>query len=140
MKKHYYFYGSLVGLLIAIITAYSIMGKSFTDMLFSFSKFNGFIPIIAGAWTVLLIARWCDKTVQSQNMLYKGIIIPVFIFSVGVITGSLLNLMNANPEQTFANNFIDYFFKPVYWLGLIGLPATIIVGLGYYFAYNNKRD
>ncbi len=138
MKKHYYFYGSLFGLVMAAITAYYIMGKSFLGMFSSFSKFNGFIPIVAGAWTVLLIARWCDKTVQSQNVIYKGIIIPIFIFSVGVITGSLLNLMNASEHQTFAANFMDYFFKPVYWLGLIGLPAAVIIGLGHYYVNANK--
>ena len=138
MKKHYYFYGSLFGLVMAAITAYYIMGKSFLGMFSSFSKFNGFIPIVAGAWTVLLIARWCDKTIQSQNVIYKGIVIPVFIFSVGVITGSLLNLMNSAEHQTFAANFMDYFFKPVYWLGFIGLPATVIIGLGHYYVNANK--
>lgn len=138
MKKHYYFYGSLLGLVIAAITAYSIMGKSFTKMAFSFTEFNGFIPIVAGAWTVLLIARWCDKTIQSQNLIYKGIVIPIFIFSVGAITGCLLNLMNSSANQTFSANFIDYFVKPIYWIGLIGLPATIIVGLGHYAVNANK--
>ena len=138
MKKHYYFYGSLIGLVIAAITAYSIMGKNFPKMVLSFSEFNGFIPIVAGAWTVLLIARWCDKTIQSQNVIYKGIVIPVFIFSVGAITGSLLNLMNSAAHQSFAANFMDYFFKPVFWLGLIGLPATIIVGLGHYFVNTDR--
>ncbi|AZZ36700.1 hypothetical protein CIK05_07825 [Bdellovibrio sp. qaytius] len=140
MKKHYYFYGSLIGLIIAAITAYSIMGHTFTNMISSFSNFKGgFIPITAGAWTALIIARWCDKTVQSKNVIYKGIIIPVFIFSVGVITGSLLNLMNSVPHQSFQANFIDFFFKPVYWLGLIGLPSAIIVGLTHYLVNANKN-
>lgn len=138
MKKNYYLIGSLIGLVIAAITAYSILGKDFGRMFFSFSKFNGFIPIVAGAWTVLLIARWCDKTIQSNHVLYKGVVIPIFIFSVGAITGSLLNLMNASPNQAFAANFFDYFFKPVYWLGLIGLPAAAIIGLGHYFVNANK--
>ena len=121
----------------AAITAYYIMGKTFTGMIFT-TKFNGIIPIGIGTWTVILIARWCDKNIQSNHVFYKGMIIPIFIFSIGVITGCLLNLMNASGHQTFAANFFDYFFKPVYWLGLIGLPATAIIGLGHYFINANK--
>jgi len=138
MQKNYYFFGSLLGLVIAGITAYTIMDKHFFQMVFSFTKYNGFIPIFAGIWTVIIVAKWCDKTIQSQTLLYKGIVIPIFIFSSGAITGSLLNLMNVSGESAFAAQAIDYFIKPIYWLGLIGLPAAIIVGIGYYFMRANK--
>lgn len=139
MKNHYYFYGSLIGLVIATITAYAIMGKNFTEMLFSFSKYNGFIPLVAGAWSVLIMARWCDKTIQRHTLIYKGIIIPIFIFSIGAITGSLINLMNVSSAQPFTPQAFDYFVKPIYWLGLIGLPATIIVGIGHYFVNGSNK-
>lgn len=138
MKKNYYFFGSLLGLVIAGITAYAIMDKHFFQMMFSFSKYNGFIPIFAGIWTVIIVAKWCDKTIQRQNFFYKGIVIPIFIFSTGAITGSLLNLMNMSGDQAFASQAFDYFIKPIYWLGLIGLPAAIIVGIGHYFVSTNK--
>lgn len=139
IKKNYYFYGSLLGLVIAAITGFSIMGKHFIEMLTSFSKYNGFIPALAGAWVVLIVARWCDKTIQSKTFLYRGLVIPIFIFSTGAVTGSLLNLMNVNTTQAFFPQIIDYFIKPIYWLGLIGLPATIIVGIGYYFVINTNK-
>lgn len=138
MKKNYYFFGSLLGLVIAAITGYAIMDKHFVEMMFSFKKYNGFIPIFAGIWTVIIVAKWCDKTIQRQNLLYKGVVIPVFIFSSGAITGSLLNLMNMSGDQAFAPQVFDYVIKPIYWLGLIGLPAAIIVGIGYYFMNANK--
>ncbi|MES2803133.1 MAG: hypothetical protein V4654_11615 [Bdellovibrionota bacterium] len=138
MKKNYYFFGSLLGLLIAAITAYSIMGNNFFQMMFSFTKYNGFIPIFAGIWTVIIVAKWCDRTIQSQTLLYKGVVIPVFIFSSGAITGSLLNLMNMTRDGAFTSQAFDYFIKPIYWLGLIGLPAAIIVGIGYYVVNANK--
>ncbi len=138
MKKNYYFFGSLLGLVIAAITAYAIMDKQFFQLMFSFSKYNGFIPIFAGIWTVIIVAKWCDKTIQRQSLLYKGVVIPIFIFSSGAITGSLLNLMNMSGEASFASQAFDYFIKPIYWLGLIGLPAAIIVGIGYYFMSANK--
>ncbi len=138
MKKNYYFFGSLLGLVIAAITAYAIMDKHFFQMMFSFSKYNGFIPIFAGIWTVIIVAKWCDKTIQRQTLLYKGVVIPIFIFSSGAIIGSLLNLMNMSGEAAFASQAFDYFIKPIYWLGLIGLPAAIIVGIGYYFMSANK--
>lgn len=138
MKKNYYFFGSLLGLVIAAITAYAIMDKQFFQLMFSFSKYNGFIPIFAGIWTVIIVAKWCDKTIQRQTLLYKGVVIPIFIFSSGAITGSLLNLMNMSGEASFASQAFDYFIKPIYWLGLIGLPAAIIVGIGYYFMSANK--
>lgn len=138
MKKNYYFFGSLLGLVIAAITAYAIMDKQFFQLMFSFSKYNGFIPIFAGIWTVIIVAKWCDKTIQRQTLLYKGVVIPIFIFSSGAITGSLLNLMNMSGEASFASQAFDYFIKPIYWLGLIGLPAAIIVGIGYFFMSANK--
>lgn len=140
MKKNYYFLGSLLGLVIAAITAYSIMGKHFPEMMFSFSKFNGFIPIFAGIWTIIIIAKWCDRTIQSQNFFYKGIVMPIFIFSSGAITGSLLNLMNIAGDRPFAPQAFDYFIKPIYWLGLIGLPAAIIVGCAWFVVVYGKSN
>lgn len=138
MKNNYFYFGTLIGLLIAAITGYSIMGKSFFEMIFSFSKYNGIIPVFGAVWTTLIMARWCDKNITRHGFLYRGLVIPIFIFSIGAITGSALNLMNMSGDLSLKLQLFDYFIKPIYWLGLIGLPATLIVGSAWYVVNYGK--
>ncbi|MCR9204362.1 MAG: hypothetical protein NXH75_07290 [Halobacteriovoraceae bacterium] len=63
-----------------------------------------------------------------QRVLYST---PIFIS--GVLAGCLLNFfINGSPfSSSFGpwHEFFDWFIKPAYWLGVIGVPCSLFVGL-----------
>lgn len=138
MKKHYFLIGSIIGLVAALGVGYWAMNKSLWAMMFSFDKYNGFVPIFCGCITILAVAKQCDKKITSERYWLRGLLLPIVIFMSGVIIGSLFNIMNYSAEYTFASQFYDYVVKPMYWLTALGLPAAAILGTGLFMVVYSK--
>lgn len=140
MKKHYFLIGSLIGLVMALIVGYWAMNKSLWAMMFSFEKYNGFVPIFCGSITILAVAKLCDRKVTSERYWLRGLLLPVIIFMSGVIVGCLFNIMNYAAEYTFASQFYDYVIKPIYWLTVLGLPCAIFLGTALFIVVYTKYN
>lgn len=69
MKKHYFLIGSIIGLVAALGVGYWAMNKSLWAMMFSFEKYNGFVPIFCGSMTILAVAKLCDKKSYERTVL-----------------------------------------------------------------------
>lgn len=128
MKKHYFLIGSFIGLVMALLVGYWAMKKSLWAMMFSFEKYNGFVPILCGSITTLAVAKLCDKKVVSERYWLRGLLLPVVIFMSGAIVGCLFNIMNYAAEYTFASQFYDYVIKPLFWLTSLGVPSAVLLG------------
>ncbi|WP_409480216.1 hypothetical protein [Pseudobdellovibrio sp. HCB154] len=137
-KKHYFFIGSIWGLCMALVVGYWAMNKSLWSMMFSFDKYNGFVPIFCGSMTILSMAKMFDKKIKNESYWLRGLILPVVIFMTGSAIGCLFNIMNYSAEYTFASQFYDYVVKPMYWLTALGLPAAAILGTGLFMVVYSK--
>lgn len=137
-KKHYFIIGSIWGLCMALVVGYWAMNKSLWAMMFSFDKYNGFVPIFCGCITILAVAKLCDKKIKSESYWLRGLLLPVVIFMSGVIVGCLFNIINYGAEYTFASQFYDYVVKPLYWLTCLGLPAAALLGTGLFIVVYSK--
>lgn len=133
MKKHYYLIGSLLGILCAFLLAYYLMGEHFILMLTKSSdseKYYGLWGPLTGALTVLVCAVILDQKNIQKSYLISGLLLPVLIFTAGMVDGCLVNwAMNGNGLLDFKS----WFVIPFFWLGAIGIPAAVIVGTLYYF-------
>lgn len=132
MRSRYYLYGTLFGLFCAIIYTYVVLGHNFIR-LFSISfgqKYFGGLSITIGSLSALGIARWLDRKNISQNFLIRALLLPVFIFLLGITVGSATNgIISGN-----SFHFYDHGIKPLAVLSLFGLPASVAVGVIYYFS------
>lgn len=140
MKKHYFLIGSVIGLAMAILVGYWAMNKSLWAMMFSFEKYNGFVPIFCGCITTLAVARLSDKKITSERYWLRGLLIPVVIFMSGVIVGSAFNIMNYQAEYTFESQVFAYVIKPIYWLTLFGVPSALFLGTSLFIIVYTKYN
>lgn len=140
MKKHYFLIASIIGLAMALLVGYWAMNKSLWAMMFSFEKYNGFVPIFSGCIATLAVAKLCDRKITSESYWLRGLLLPVVIFMTGALVGSLFNIMNYAAEYTFASQFYDYVIKPVFWLTLFGVPSALFLGSALWVIFYTKYN
>jgi hypothetical protein len=129
MNQFYFVRGTLIGLVVAFAIGYLIAGKHFLLFFTISEKFNGGVPILAGAIDSLLIAYVLDRRTKLTGLFYSGVFVPVIIFLSGAVVGAILSTAVNSHTQL---DILSWFVKPIYWLALIGVPAAIAVGLVYY--------
>lgn len=122
---------TIFGLISALGVGFFILRTSLLSLL---GKGGASIPVLVGAMTCFGVGFLMDKLASQkevnglQRVLYST---PIFIS--GVLTGCLLNFfINGNPFNSsfgIGEEFFDWFIKPAYWLGIIGVPCSLFVGL-----------
>ena len=128
MKKNYFLFGTLIGILFAYIIGYLIIGSNFDKMLRLDSKYNGLLPIIAGIVSAVVTAIYFDRKKTTEPFLKTALIWPATIFVFGSLIGCWANFVINGQFQ----DFFSWFLKPVYWLAVVGLPLSLIIGLSYF--------
>ena len=136
MKKNYYLIGSCIGLVTALVMLITILGTSGLETISISEKYNGLIPSLVGALTVLGLGYFFDRKSVPTVFINQVFLIPVFILICGSITGGLANyFLNGYPHF-----FFDYFTRPIWALGLFGFPATIVVALAWKFIFRQLSE
>ena len=129
--KQYFLGCGLVGIFSAILLAAYLMGSSFLKLLSieDNQKYNGIAPVVMGIIAIVLFSIWLDKKELKIGFIKSGLMFPAVILLTGALCGSLASWMiNGKLHE-----FVDWFIKPFYWLTVIGVPASLIVGAAYYF-------
>lgn len=130
MSKNYYLIGSFIGLVVAVLVAWNILGSNLFDLssLQAGQKYFGFLPMLLGILTIVVVALWVDKKNFKISYMKAGLILPEAIFLFGVLVGCSANwAMNGRFDNAF-----DYFIKPLFWISSIGTPITLVIGSIYF--------
>lgn len=135
MKKNYYLIGSALGLVGTLVIFIVIFGSFALRMLTVSERYNGVLPICVGIITALGLGYFFDRKSVPATSVNQVFLIPVFIFMVASLAGGFANyFLNGYP-----NFFFDYFTRPIWALGLFGLPTYLVVSLAWQFA-NTRID
>lgn len=131
-SHHYFFKATLTSLFIMWAMVYLIMGNAFWDLL-SLKKDGALLPIFVGIITALVMALIADKNQENfATQKRASFVIPPLIFVTALFMGSLTNfLYQANWTHSITNEFMDWFVKPTYWLFLLGLPLSLVLGFSF---------
>ena len=114
----------------AALVGYSVMGNSFFDLFAIKGKYYGLYPILIGVFATLAAGVFFDRKSWGQSFVSAGLIIPPLVFLFGAVAGTLSNYaFNGEARDAF-----DWLGKPMYWLSLVGLPLSIIIG-SFYFGF-----
>ena len=141
LKKNYFLAGAALGFILILICTFGF-GQSLLNQLFSLEGYNSLVPVFCGVLTSFLLAFIFDRMIKKHIYVFSGLLLPSLIFVVGVAVGSVINLINYNPEYLVLSPFDKYVFTPFFWLTLMGLPCSWVVGTIYYLVYNrsNRTD
>jgi hypothetical protein len=127
MKSHYFLIGTVIGLALIPVVAFSIAGAGAVSFLLNPS----FVPILVGYAAAIAAARFVDGKVQPTAL--KGPIATAGIFLFGVTAACITNLFAMGqpftPHFSLASEVRDYVGKPAFWLVTIGTPCAIMIGI-----------
>ena len=135
--KRYFLGCGLVGIVSAVLLAAYLLGPYFFNLLSVEvnQKYYGFAPVLVGVVAIVLFSMWLDKKVFEPSFIKSGRLMPGFILLSGAISGSMASwVINGKLHE-----FVDWFVKPLYWLTVIGVPASLVVGTVYYFVRHRMR-
>lgn len=137
VHKNYFLFGASIGLVLAWLLAYALLGGKYIFQMLSFHDKNefGFIPIVAGALFSILLGLLLDRKIKVHRYLTSGLFLPIFIFFSGTALGGLVN---------FALNgrFVDFyswFLKPLFLICYLGIPSTFLVGTFYFLIIHKLK-
>lgn len=133
MNKNYFLIGTFIGILFACVIGYLIMGSNFHGMLKMDSKYNGVLPILCGVVSAIVAGIYFDRKKVTTPFLKSALILPATIFVFGSLIGCLANFIINGQLQ----DFFSWFVKPIYWLVVVGLPSSLIIG-STYFLFTKK--
>lgn len=135
--KRYFLGCGLVGIVSAVLLAAYLLGPYFFTLLSveDNQKYYGFAPVLMGVVTIIMFSMWLDKKVAKQSFLKSGLLLPAAILISGALSGSMASwIINGKFHE-----FVDWFVKPLYWLTVIGVPASLLVGTVYFFIRTKMR-
>ncbi len=128
--KNYFLKGTILGLVSAALVASLIMEEGFLDLWSNEGKYFGAIVILVGALASIGAGLFFDLRFQSPQFLLAALVFPPIIFISGALVGSLANFaVNGHFVDAY-----DWFVKPLFWLAVVGLPLSMIIG-SFYFAF-----
>lgn len=127
MIKNFFLIGTLSGLLMVYLIGYLILSKNFLD----YFDFNGVLTMTAGSGVTILAAIYFDKKKINKNYFISALILPPFIFLLGTTFGCLLNFILNGKFQ----DFYSWFVKPFYWMSIVGIPLSMILGTISYLIF-----
>ncbi|MBC7714661.1 MAG: hypothetical protein H7177_15045 [Rhizobacter sp.] len=130
MKKNYFLFVAVIGLIGVVLVAYAIFGFSFVNMLSitvnQYEKYNGLAPILAGMLIPAAAGFYCDKKYINVHWFPRIFIIPVFIYLSGVVVGVgtnfLVNGLNSSDPMAYVKS-------PALVLTMYGVPCAMLVGI-----------
>lgn len=115
-----------VGLAVAAFVLWAILGDGWTGIFEEpLVVFTVGVALAAGARGALVLDRRAATT-KTMRPAFAG---PALL-TVMVTVGCLLNWM-ANARALTLDEFIDWAFKPAFWLLLFGLPLAAGIGLAF---------
>ena len=133
---NYYRYGACLGIVVIFAVAWIILKNT----LFQFLTHPLPLAAICAGLTGILASAWLVDLKSRHEITFKQTaFFSAFIFAGGSLIGSIINfLLNGSllhPDFGLWNEIQDWFVKPLFWLGFIGLPFTQILAAAYFFAY-----
>ncbi len=132
--KNYYINLAIFGIFLELVLIEWMIGLHLKKLLenFRIDQLPFLFAIIVGLSIKIYLGYQFDKKGHAIN-LKQTLIRAFFIFVCGVFAGSMANVIFiiGFSTQTFFNDFFDYGIKPLYWLSVVGIPASVIVGLIY---------
>jgi hypothetical protein len=136
LKKNYFLVGTALGCILILLISNFGFGQSLLNQLFSLEGYNSAVPVFCGALTSFFLAFILDRLIKKHIYIFSGLLLPSLVFVAGVAVGSAVNLINYNPEYLVLSPFDRYVFTPFFWLTIMGLPSSWVVGTVYYLIYN----
>lgn len=119
-----------MGLVCAILVAAVIMEKGFSQLWANDGKYFGTPVILMGSLVSVFSGFFFDQRFKAPGFLLAAIVFPPIIFISGALVGCISNFaINGN----FADAY-DWFVKPLFWLAVVGLPFSIVIG-SFYFGF-----
>jgi hypothetical protein len=129
----------LLGLVIAylIMTALISLDDSFWDVLLWFTDVSYAMNLAVGVVGLLTAAYFFGQRAgieiieKEKNEYWTGIKFGFLILWTGTIIGSCVGFIKEGIDNigTNDNPFVDYFYKPLFWVTIFGLIPVIVVGL-----------
>lgn len=131
LNRFYFRFAYVWGLVAAVIVTAVILGNSLSGA--------GLPSLLQAAPVVLAIIlqvalAWALDRRQDSKTLPATVLSSFAVFVIGSVVGCLLNFTFwyfASPVGQV--EFFDYFFKPLYWLVIVGVPAAAVVGVSYFY-------
>ena len=138
-KGNYFVILALIGVVLEFLMAWSIMGTSLM-MFWEDTQKNASAPIFVGILGTLLGAIALDHGQFFKKNLIKKIFLGTpIVFLSGAVLGCLANFFHSanlsNPYFGYWNEIVDWLLKPLYWLLIIGLPSSLVIGVLYGASY-----
>jgi hypothetical protein len=131
----------LLGLVIAylIMTALVSVDDSFWDVLLWFTDISYAMNLAVGVVGLLAAAYFFGQRAgieiieKKKNEYWTGIKFGLLILWTGTIIGSSVGFVKEGLDNigTNDNPFVDYFYKPLFWVTIFGLIPVIVVGLWF---------
>ncbi len=136
MKQYFLGYG-ILGICCAFFVAAYFMGPYFFEF-FSITdhqKFSSIAPVAIGILAIVVVSIFFDMKKLKFSFLNSGLLLPTAIYLTGAISGSLASwVINGEMDSVYA-----WFVKPLYWLTLLGVPASLVVGAVYFLIRTKFR-
>lgn len=134
-QQKYYQLGSLFGLAMALVVGFLILQGSLIEF---FSNLGIGVSILGGALSCLCFAWFFDerrKSLHNELSFRSTQFVAFKIFLIGACTGSFLNFILQgrifSPPLGLYAEFVAWFVRPIFWLGLIGSPLSILTAVIY---------
>lgn len=132
MRKNYYLILAALGLFLMIPVAFVLGGRGMMLL------FLSYLPQIATgcAWALFIGYRLDRLFLGKTQSLAFTIVSSTCIFASGALIGSTANVLLSSrifdSPVGIGNEVFDWFVKPIYWLYVIGIPCSLLVGAVYY--------
>lgn len=138
----YAFISNLIGLLSAILILMYLgrvdsLRSNFFTLLYFFTDFA--LNFSAGLAGMFITAYYLGKRAglrvlkEQSNPFTVGILTGILVLIAGTFAGSLIGFFQEGWSNigTHDNPFVDYLFKPLFWILSYGFIPVLIVGFWY---------
>lgn len=140
---------ALIGLTIAyLLFGYITYGWSpqFFKAFFWIVDVEFLFHLLVGAFGLLAMAYFfgqlagIDILIKKKNDLLTGIKYGILTLITGTLIGSTVGFIQEGIDEIggFSNPFFDYYFKPLYWITMLGIIPVLIVGI--WFGRQTKKQ
>lgn len=119
----------------ASLVGYLFMGRNFFGLFWQDSMYMGFPPIIIGIFSALIAGAYFDRKKIAESFLKSALVLPASIFLFASLVGCFANFIINGQFQ----DLLTWFFKPIFWLVIVGLPSSLAFG-AFYFVFSKKLN
>ena len=131
--------------LIGIITAYAIMvglisiDQTYLEAFLWFTRIDYWLNILVGVLGLIMSGyvygglAGINILINKKDYEWIGIAYGFLTLWTGTILGSTVGFLDEGLDNigTYDNPFVDYYFKPLFWVTFFGFIPVIIVGLWF---------